>query len=60
MDDKKIPNNNQYQKCFSQRELNRLDSKIQQALDLGRQLSENGIDDYPKLVRDFLSNNFEQ
>ncbi len=37
-----------------------MDAKVQQGLDLGRQLQENAIENYPKLIREFLAKNFNQ
>ena len=60
MDQQKIPNSNQYQNCFSQELLLQLDSKVQQGLEIGRQLQENGIENFPKIVNEFLAKNFDQ
>lgn len=60
MQSRKIANNNQYTNCFSQEQLITLDNRIQQGLDLGRVLNENSIENYPKLVTEYLRKTFSK
>lgn len=59
MDQKKIPNNNQYQNCFTPEQLLSLDSQVQEGLLIGLQLQENGIENFPKILTEFLNKNFD-
>lgn len=58
MDNKKIVNNNQYADCFTNEQLSSLDIRIQQGLDMGRALTENSIENYPKLLTEYLYKSF--